>query len=87
MIANDLIEAYIGYHELDEAVAYERDGTPIYLLTYQRDVVAAFLYLYDDNQTRLEVYCHWNGIIGYSKRLYEIATTGPVDRTMAYRSR
>lgn len=29
-----------------------------------------------DNKRRLQVYCEWNGIIGYAGTLFDIATTG-----------
>jgi hypothetical protein len=57
----DLIEAYIGYHDISEDFPGEAAVAMIQADSYAK---------------RLHIYCTWNGIIGYDSRLHEIATTG-----------
>lgn len=62
----DLIEAYKGYYE-DNWDTKRTAGEPT--RGWCIDKIKA-----DTPRERLEVYCHWNGIIGFSSRLFEIAT-------------
>ena len=56
---NDLIKAYRG-------CVWGLEDAP------ENEVVKAIMN--DSPKRRLEVYCEWYGIIGYSDRLFEIAT-------------
>ena len=56
-ISNDLLAAYTGFYE-DEGLTRE-------------DIIAKILA--DPPKKRLTIYCVWNGIVGYSGRLFEIA--------------
>lgn len=72
-ISNDLIEAYKGYYEdewMYEFGEYETEGTesPAYTKWSKEKI------LNHSPKERLEIYCEWNGILGYHSRLFEIAT-------------
>lgn len=70
-ISNDLLEAYRGYYEDEVSSRFCHDGK------LQEDVYEEWVTLKikaDTPKRRLEVYLEWNGIIGYSGRIYEIAT-------------
>lgn len=59
-IRNDLIEAYKGIFE--DRMEYPDDN-------------AVHMHILNSTPLeRLEVYCEWNGIIGYASSLYDIAT-------------
>lgn len=62
-IANDLIEAYEGY--------YEDECTPTGELPNAEAVLNRILS--HSPKERLEVYLEWNGILGYTDRIWEIS--------------
>lgn len=67
-IGNDLIEAYKGHHGDALTLYYlKEDGKS--LDDWVKDRIMA-----DTPKQRLEVYLEWNGILGYSSRIYELAT-------------
>lgn len=70
--SNDLIKAYKGYYEneplLDMAYEAGEATENAILQAIQQKIVQ------DPPKRRLEIYLEWNGILGYSSRLYEIAT-------------
>lgn len=60
-ISNDLIEAYEGVFGDREDVNYDPRSPEEHILAHTP-------------KERLEVYLEWNGIVGYTGRIYEIAT-------------
>jgi len=72
-IANDLIEAYKGYYEdeLERDHSREWPNGPVTLETYTFNWVDVKIRSHTSKE-RLEVYLHWNGIIGYTNRIWEI---------------
>lgn len=75
-ISNDLVEAYKGRYE-DESVrpwtraesGYTLMGPDEAIDKWVREKIASHT-----PRERLEVYLEWNGILGYTDRIYEIAT-------------
>lgn len=69
-ISNDLMEAYRGYYE-DEMAADLTSPMeePEHEIAWCKAKIMS-----DSPKERLQVYLHWNGIIGYTYRIYEIAT-------------
>lgn len=82
-IRNDLIEAYKGYYEdgpegrevqrLYEIYAKENDPNWQPFVTWFDNWVRIKI-LTDSPKERLERYLEWNGIIGYSSTVFDIAT-------------
>lgn len=66
-IGNDLIEAYKGYYEDEWALLISQEES--FVLERIRETI-----LHDTPKKRLEVYLEWNGILGYTNRIYELAT-------------
>lgn len=60
-ICNDLIEAYKGVHE-DELMGSVVDTE-----------TAIEMIKSDSPKKRLEIYLQWNGILGYTNRIWEIS--------------
>lgn len=82
-ISRDLREAYKGYYENDSFVRQEyedefhdsiEEGLGIPSFEYWLNSWAEYKCEADTPKRRLEIYCEWNGIIGYSSRLFAIAT-------------
>lgn len=76
-VGNDLIEAYQGYYEDELMVEFcEEYGGPdapeSEKVEWVRNEVIRRI-LCDTPKRRLEIYLEWNGIIGYSSRIYELA--------------
>lgn len=67
-IHNDLIEAYIGLYE-DEFIGDAALSTRESQVAWASDKIRR-----DPPKERLAVYLQWNGIIGYTGRIYDIAT-------------
>lgn len=65
-IGNHLIEAYKGYYE-DEVLGGTEPNE-----AYEE--WANLKILSHTPQERLAIYCEWNGILGYDRTLYDIAT-------------
>ena len=85
-----LAEAYAGYYEDDMDVIAEYEawvqdqvrtvGEPIAVKSYE-SWLEDWCYRECLGHTplrRLEIYCEWNGLIGYAGTLYELATRGDV---------
>ncbi|HEX9429604.1 MAG TPA: hypothetical protein VF944_04435 [Candidatus Bathyarchaeia archaeon] len=68
-IHNDLVEAYKGFYE-DEIARDEPVGGEFYNLV--DEWVEAKIRSHTPKE-RLEVYLEWNGIIGYTGRIWSIA--------------
>lgn len=77
-IRNDLIEAYKGYYEDDRetAQAYEKEFTGQNIrqdfdqwLTERVKIQI----IVDTPKERLAIYLEWNGILGYSDSIFDIA--------------
>lgn len=64
-IGNDLIEAYMGYYENEWHADTPED--------VRREGVIKTI-IDSTPKQRLEVYLEWNGILGYTNRIYELAT-------------
>lgn len=64
-ISNDLIEAYKGYYEdeLEQVVPWTDAAVNSWVIDKIRSHTP---------KERLEVYLEWNGILGYSSRIWEI---------------
>lgn len=82
-----LREAYEGYYEEDMEVVRAYNVQCDYRINRNEDVSSYEEFLSewchrrclgDTPLQRLEVYCHWNGLIGYADILYELATRGDV---------
>ncbi len=80
-IWNDMIQAYKGHYEdeilkdfnehfIEHGLGKAKDER-LFGTEWVKTKVESH-----SNKERLEIYCSWNGIIGYSNRLFEIATTG-----------
>lgn len=67
-IGNDLIEAYKGYYENEWHPTEDPQNQKDYDV-YVRNRIEA-----DSPKERLEVYLEWNGILGYTNRIFELAT-------------
>lgn len=76
-IGNDLLKAYVGYHEdewtkdLHEAVGgvnVDDEAVKSWMETKAIQTI-----INHTPKQRLEIYLEWNGIIGYSSRIYEVA--------------
>jgi hypothetical protein len=80
-VCNDLIEAYVGYNEDEwEREHYEEFGAATSrgekvpeLSAWMKDKAVTCIIAHTPEQ-RLNIYLEWNGIFGYSKRIYDIAT-------------
>lgn len=75
-IRNDLIEAYKGYYE-DERTVVQNDGSFKQVIDFTKEeweIWITWRILTDQPAERLERYCEWNGILGYSTTLFDIAT-------------
>lgn len=77
-VGNDLVEAYVGYHEDEwlEELHDEVAGANVSdkeWETWSRNRATQEI-LDHTPQRRLEIYLEWNGILGYSGRIYELAT-------------
>lgn len=83
-IGNDLIEAYTNTYEDDLHVQYNayteqeisKAGGTATVESHEswiRDQVVTMIRNHSA-QERLEIYLTWNGILGYSNRIYAIAT-------------
>jgi len=68
-ISNDLIEAYKGYYEDDEGRRFWSNG--IFQETLYLEWVVLKIKSHSSKE-RLNVYLEWNGIIGYTSRIWEI---------------
>jgi len=79
-IHSDLVEAFLGVYEEDYRKEYD-----LYVEKHKGELaLPSYDYWVEDlarnsirkstNEERLDVYCQWNGIIGFSNRLYKIAT-------------
>ena len=77
-IGKDLVEAYVGYYEDEwEAELYEEVGGANVSDEDHKSWMLSRATKEIINHTpkrRLEIYLEWNGIIGYSGRIYELAT-------------
>ena len=83
-----LREAYEGYYEEDAFVRAEYDSYVREEIDGGQLAVPSFEWwleswcyrkcLSDTPLRRLAIYCEWNGILGYSSTLYDIATRGDV---------
>ena len=84
-IRNDLIEAYKGYYEDDREatsayIEYVKDATNKNFMAEVKSLNEWLTewvqqkILTDQPAERLERYCEWNGILGYSTTLFDIAT-------------
>jgi len=73
-----LLEAYLGYYEEESLEPWTR-AEPGYVSmgpdAAQRKWCEAKIAA-DTPEQRLEIYMHWNGMIGWSGTCYEIATGG-----------
>ena len=75
-IGNHLVEAYTGYYE-DERAVEQDDGSfkVVADMTKEEfDTWVRWRIIKDSPQERLERYCEWNGILGYHRTLFDIAT-------------
>lgn len=79
-IGNDLIEAYKGYYEqeIDQDFPYHlaprsRLEGGQYSEQFQKEWAIKKIRSHSPKE-RLEVYLEWNGILGYTSRIYELAT-------------
>lgn len=76
-IHNDLVEAYLGYHEDDLVAEYAhlKQGESD-MQAYDQWVLATIekRVRNDSPRDRLATYLEWNGILGYTGRIFEIAT-------------
>ena len=72
-ISNDLIEAYKGYYEDEIEHDRKTHSAPCSPGEYPTYWAKCKIQSHTPKE-RLEVYLTWNGIIGYTNRIYEIAT-------------
>lgn len=70
-ICNDLIEAYKGYYE-DEIIRDYNQQQPIEMAGWESHWVANKIQSHSPKE-RLEVYLEWNGILGWTNRIWEIS--------------
>lgn len=69
-ISNDLIEAYKGYYEREYEFEWDENIPELdepYTEWCKNKIQG------DSPKERLEVYLEWNGILGYTNRIWEIA--------------
>lgn len=76
-IGNHLIEAYKGHYEDDrEQFRLFKEYTKVEVATEDQynEWLTTIKIIQDTPKERLRVYCEWEGILGYSSTLYDIAT-------------
>lgn len=72
-----LITAYIGYNERvyrNEYAKLIREGKTTAKYEYAARMFAFEAIKADTPFRRLEIYCNWNGLVGYAHVLFQIAT-------------
>lgn len=72
-----LITAYIGYNERvyrNEYAKLLREGKTTAKYDHVARVFAFAAIQTDSPKRRLEIYCNWNGLVGYAEILFQIAT-------------
>ena len=72
-----LIQAYMGYNERlyrNEYSKLLREGKTTAKYEHAARVFAFAAIQVDSPKRRLEIYCNWNGLIGYAAVLFQIAT-------------